>query len=435
MKHMVRAAAALLALILSLILAACGGKAAAGTLQPAPPEPPKLPETPDAVSAGPSQFEPERAEVENNGGFFVRVGGDVWFRHYGGKTFDEPQLWGDFLSAWPSHGSASTLCRRSEADGTVTEALPDDGFGPLWFGTDGFYLTRVTDTGAREAYFKALDGAETPLRKGVVAGVSDSGRYAAVQSDGGGEHHTALYLYDGTRELRSVLPGEHTYRECAALTDAGSLLYLCHDLTEKKLVSTLLQLDADGVETVLGTIFEPDSELFLNLELEQCVLCGDEVCCVLAWYNGTGHFLSEALCVRATLSMPDSLRMMEMPVWTDFPDVLPKLCPSETGGVTIVKNLPDSLAVAENSLFRFDASGESELIAADLLKQSTSPDEECLTQTVEAAGGGAYLMVMSARRSPDDDVGWRMAYAPGELRYLRVPFDVEPQAETLFGDE
>lgn len=440
MKHGIRMAAALLALTLSLSLTACGGKAAGETAQPAPPETLGLASAEpsgasDITNAEPPQSEPKRPEVENNGGYFVRVGDAVWFRHYGGGTFDEPQLWGDFLTPWPSHPSASTLCRRGEADGMVTEALPDNGFGPLWFGMDGFYLTRVTDTGAREAYFKALDGTETPLREGVVIGVSENGRYAAVQMDDGGESHTALYLYDGTRELRSVLPGEFAYLAFAALTDAGSLVYSCHGYGTGEFAGTLRQLDADGTETVLGTLPEQEFEFPpIDLRLEQCVLRDGEVYCVFAWYNGTGHFLTRSLCVRATLSRPDSLRVMETPAWADaddLSDVLPKLRRSETGGVEIVQNLPDSLFVAGNSLFRFDDSGESELIAADLLAPSSGPDEESFAKPIEVAGGAVYLMAMSARRSPEDDVGWRMAYTPGELRYLRVPLDGEPQVEAL----
>ena len=433
LRHILRALA--LTLILLLSLAACGGKTAAGAAQSDPPKTPEASEPPDAASAGPSRSEPERPEVENNGGFFVRVGDAVWFRHYGGGTFDEPQLWGDFLSPWPSHPSASTLCRRGEADGSVTEALPDDGFGPLWFGIDGFYLTRVTDVDTREAYFKALDGTETPLREGVVAGVSEGGRYAAVQVDDGGQQNTALYLYDGTRELRSVLPGELAYLEYAALTDAGSLIYACHEYATGEFVSTLRQLDADGTETVLGTLPEQEFEFPpIDLRLEQCVLRGGEVYCVFAWYNGTGHFLTRSLCARAALSQPDSLRVMELPAWAtdDYPGVPPQLYDSETDGVTIVQNLPGGLFVAENSLFRFDAAGESELIAADLLGQPSHPDEEYFVQPIETVGNAVYLMAMSARRSPEDDVGWRMAYTPGELRCLRVSLDSEPQVEPIF---
>ena len=435
MKQIIRAAAVLLALSLSLSLTACGGKVA-GTEQPAPPEAAAQPNPSDIANAEPPLPEPERPAVENNGGYFVRVGDAVWFRHYGDGTFDEPQLWGDFLTPWPSHPSASTLCCRNEADGTITEALSDGGFGPLWFGTDGFYLTRVTDTGTREAYFRALDGTETPLREGVVAGVSDNGRYAAVQVDDGGENHTALYLYDGTREVRSVLPGELAYLEYAALTDAGSLIYACHGYGTGEFVSTLRQLDADGVETVLGTLPEQEFEFPpIDLQLEQCVLHDGEVYCVFAWYNGTGHFLTRSLCVRASLSHPDSLRAMETPAWADaddLSDVLPKLCSSEADGVTIVQNLPGSLFAAGNSLFRFNASGESELIAADLLDQPSDPDEESFIKPIETVGGAVYLMVMNARRSPEDDIGWRMAYMPGELRYLRVPLDGEAQIESLF---
>ena len=72
------------------------------------------------------------------------------------------------------------------------------------------------------------------------------------------------------------------------------------------------------------------------------------------------------------------------------------------------------------------------LITADLLDPPSHPDDEYFIKPIETAGEAVYLMVMSARRAPEEDVGWRMAYTPGELRYLRVPLDGEARVEALF---
>ena len=88
MKEYLRKAA--LAVFLVLTLSGCGG---AGGAEPgASAQPPEAGTGSDraveTIAAAP-ETEPERPEVENNGGFFVRVGDRVWFRYYGEDAMDE----------------------------------------------------------------------------------------------------------------------------------------------------------------------------------------------------------------------------------------------------------------------------------------------------------------------------------------------------------
>lgn len=411
----------------ALLLAACAAKPA--DEQPEP-EQPAVTEQ----SAPPQSDEPvraERPEVENNGGTFVRVGEQVWFRYYDEGTIDETQLWGNFLAVWPSHAVSSTLCYYDVNGDAVNEAFSDDGFGPLWFGVDGFYLSRSADGGQREAYFKALDGAETVLQGGYVAGVSDNGRFAVVFSEGESDEGS-LCVYEGTEKLRFV-PYEDHYQEFCAVTDDGALLYLDRGSDH------LCELKADGTTTVLGALSAPEDYGGFGYawELEQCLVNGDEVWCAFGSYEGTGHFLSDVLCVRAQRGAENSLEAVEDQPTTEYPFV-PKLYVGADGEVCRAEHEPGEVGLNDGlrgDLVLYEDAAER-VIALNFLRSNIYNDEGYgkSVQTMETIGDAAYLIVADAFRDEANDVGWRMAFAPGEFYYLRVPFSGSG-VETLYGAE
>lgn len=404
----------------------------AGCAQKAPQPEPEAPK-PQTVEPSPAP-EPEHYErpaVENNGGTFVGVGEQVWFRYYDEGAIDESQLWGEFLSALPGHPVSSTLCYYDREGDAVLEALPDDGFGPLWFGENGFYLTRGvygggTLTGS-EAYFKSLDGAETALGKGSVAGVSDDGRFAAVQSG------NAFTVFEGT-EKRRVLDETADFCEFCALTDDGLLVYYAFDYDTYE--ARLMCLDADGNSVRLGLLPEPSEEADCGApEAEQCLLDGDEVWCTFGYYEGTGHFLGAVQCVRAKVGAADSLKTVETAVDADFPYV-PRLYKDAGGKVQQAEFAPGDVALSEGAwgdLIVFGEGGDADTVVESFLPGVSDEGENgCIIQSMESLGDAVYLTVARAYHDPDNDVGWRMAYLPDEIYYLRAPYGGEA-AETLFG--
>ena len=412
--------ALLLALMLALGAAGCAEKA------------PQEPEREEAPHSGGADVVPEapaaagRPAVEDNGGQFVRVDDKVWFRRYDEGVINESQLWGNFLDVWPTHAVSSMLCYYDESGDAIVEALADDGFGELWFGTDGFYLMRSADGDAREAYYKTLDGAETVLRRGYVPGVSDNGRFAVVASEGGADGGR-LYVYEGTSELRFA-PYEEHYLEFCAVTDEGALLYLDRG------GNTLCELGTDGAVRALGALPAPEDYggFGYDWELEQCLLAGDEVWCTFGSYEGTGHFLSDALCVRAKLDAENSLEVIEDQPTTEYPFV-PKLWRDESGAVCRGEHAPGEVEIAYESgdLCRYETADGKTLLIASFLPRDDDSDDMMVEQSMETLGGAVYLIVAEAIRDAENDIGWRMAYRPGALHYLRVPLRAETEVETL----
>lgn len=416
-----------LALLLMLVLAGCAqNRPEEGSAQSSTPTeqtqlPPAQPET---------VAEPERPAVEGNGGYFVRVDGKVWFRRYDEGVIDESQLWGNFLSVWPTHAVTSMLCCYDESGGAVNEAFADDGFGQIWFGVDGFYLMRSADGGPREAYFKSLDGAETVLRAGYVSGVSDNGRFAAIFSEGEADEGR-LYVYEGTDELRFVPNADH-YLEFCAIVDDGTLLYLDRG------GDTLCELRTDGTICALGALPTPEEYGGYGYawELEQCLVNDAEVWCTFGSYEGTGHFLSDVLCLRAKLDTENSIEVIEDQPTTEYPFV-PKLWRGEDGSVRRTEYAPGELEIPYEGgdLVWHDSADSERLLVSGLLPSDDYSEDRMIEQTAETLGSAAYLIVAEAYRDAENDIGWRMAYRPGELRYLRVPLHENAEVEPLDGRE
>ncbi|MBO4913634.1 MAG: hypothetical protein J5449_00365, partial [Oscillospiraceae bacterium] len=175
----------------------------------------------------------------------------------------------------------------------------------------------------------------------------------------------------------------------------------------------------------------------MGWEFEQCLVNGEDVWCTFGAYEGTGHFLSDSMCVRAKLGETGSLTVVvdDQPI-TDYPYV-PKLYIGANGEVRRAEYAPGSLEVAGmgGDLVCYDESGEPKTIVATLLPESYYSDNRLVCQTAEPLGGAAYLIVAEAIRDEENDIGWRMAYRPGELHYIRVPLSENAEIEALDGKE
>jgi len=405
-----------------------------------PPQDPEQTTPPAMSSAVVNNVKEERPNVDNNGGFFVRVGEKIWFRQYADGAIDEPQLWGNFLNVPPSHKIESTLCFYDEEGDAIIEEMGDDGFGPLWFGTDGFFLNRADeDSGLSTVYFRPVDGGKAQdLREGEVAGVSDNGRFVAIESkDSPG--FSGLYIYEGTKELYRIVPSDSEYYEFGALTNEGDLVYGGYDYDSE--LYTVRYLPKGGhVSTILGTL--PDPELAMSsAQLSQCLLDGDDVYFVFAWYEGTGNMLAETMCARAVLNKDNSMSVMEHETLSDESEYdlpLPKLLLEGPGEVEAFDVLPGDIGLSMinfGDLIWYDSPYSAICLIPEFIEQNPFDYGDKIVQTMCSIGDSAYLIVAGSSPAPEYDIGWRMAYSPGDLYYLRVPLQENSWVETLVGKE
>ena len=439
-------------LLLSLaLLSGCGGVARPDApAQPSPAEAAQTapaqavpaqttPAEPDSPSPAPEEPEetPSQTAVENNGGQFLGLGDRVYFRRYSPGALDSPQLWGDFLSAWPEQSVPSELCCYDAATGQVTSLFPDAGFGPLWYGDGRFYLSRSEGGGRACAYTVTLEGESADLQEGGrVAGLSSDGRFAAVTSTAH-DDWSALTLYRGTEPIAFAAPKQDAYFQFGGFA-GDAAIYLCHDYSAN--VSTLWQLTEKGT-LCLGTL--PHMGYYYNPpQLEQVVSDAKTVSCLFAWYDGTAQILDKVWCGTARVGRKGSL----VPFGADLLDglkteygfaALPRLALNADGTAAVTDRLPGEIFLSEGSWGDLLACGDPPLrLAAELLADPEEiADARFVVQSMEHVGGAAYLRVAACVRSPEDDVGWRWAYALADWYDLRLPLVEDAPIETLTGPE
>jgi hypothetical protein len=85
--------------------------------------------------------------VKNNGGMYIKIGDDYWFRFYPVEANEQTALWGEY-SSHPVPGYEKKM-KCLKPDGTLTDAFTDTGYGRIWYINGKFYLTdRDKSTGA-----------------------------------------------------------------------------------------------------------------------------------------------------------------------------------------------------------------------------------------------------------------------------------------------
>jgi len=400
-----------------------GGGAQSGAADPAPAV------TPAPVEPAPEPEHGHTPVVTGNGGWFVGVDDDVYFHFYDASVLPESALWGEFLAGGLYGGGSAPLCRRNGTTGAVETVLADGGAGRVYYGSGGFYLTRLRD-GAARVFFAPLSGDETELCRGELAGISPGGRYAAAIGRRG-DDWGALYLFEGARECGCIVPAKGERFELCGVTDGGVMIFARGDGDAD---AALWQLGADGTTLRLGVL--PEDEWHRVPRGEQLVADGDDVWCLLGYYGlGTLAELEEYVYLRATCGAEDSLTPLHS---ADAREELPRMLLAGPGDVMLVDRLPDELDLSENTsgdLIWYDSPYSAVVPVRDFVPWEPYENGGLIVQAMQAVGGAAYVVVADARYDPDGDVGWRQSYDLVSVHTLRIPLRENAEIEPLDGAE
>lgn len=306
-------------------------------------------------------------EIENNGGFFVRVGNKIYFRRYGQQTLESSALFGQFLEySQPGENAekSSAMLAYDIETGEVTEIFEDSGYGRLFAGDGGFYCKRTGDGYGNTAYWISYDGSQSvdlalamPVGIGIQTadpGQGESEEIAAVTSENttdkneaapahssasisetdsenpenisskiqGNENAAFLALQDQNldhfgelfilregRETARTVPGEDESLEFCGMTGEYAIYLLCDT---KNKTNHLYSLSGKSGEAVCLGEMPIDKEQFYDSNLEAGQFLSDEkgVYLVASCYQGTGHFLTYSLAVSAVPGTADSLKLL-----------------------------------------------------------------------------------------------------------------------------
>ncbi len=377
-----------------------------------------------------SEISVAETDIEGNGGYFVRIGGDIYYRVMGDKAIDSPAVWGNFISnaiydAEDESVYTSEIKKMNIATGEIETFSTDYGLGGLY--TDGSYIYFTEHEGSSDTNVKyiSLTGDDTGiLAEGDIVGCDAESGLIAVSSYEMDPYVSIMSLYKG-KDLVAQYKSEDGVIY-AGITGDG--LYLMTPDYEEA-YATYYQLSPESEEPIcLGAseAFEsgsPNHEQFLS--------AADGVYFVLTGIEGTMNLEAGVQILKALPGEADSLKSQEIPerfTSEEYGETRsPELYLDETGTVQYADVAPNtallgSLEEGGDLMFTYKPD-EYEIIkeAYRIAGPDAAEDSELyFQQTAEYIGGNIYLIVAKAHRTPDSDIGWRMSYGVDEIEYLRI---------------
>ena len=370
----------------------------------------------------------EGRDVENNGGNFVRVGHRVYFRNYANGGLPEIALFGDFLTT--AEENQTSIWYYDEETGETSRFYDEKGYGPLWYGTDGFYLTGVRDGLSHSFFYPDGAGAVEEFGPGLIEGVSEDGHYAAFWSAEGNGGTEILSVIKDAEVIASVQAEDFSSAEFCGMVGPKTI-WLCHGEGE----DSVWEFDGE-TEKFLCLGLVPAGEGRSWAEMKQFVPDGEDFYLMLGWYEGTGHFLADFACMKGTLDKEDSLALkpLEGENERSDPDNPPKILLTGPGEVMAADKLGGEVELSDfytGDLVWYDSPLGATRLIPGFIEKDPYDGGDRIIQASEAVGDAAYVLIATVERSPEDDIGWRTAYRQTGVEYLRVPLQENSTAEHL----
>lgn len=364
-----------------------------------------------------------RGEVENNGNWFVRVGDQVFYRVFAKDGIERATIWGD-IGENDADVQSELKCYDLKTN-TSKSIATVFGKGKLFATADGFLLSSAD---RQSGVFVPVEGSpDRDFSLGYPVAVSGDGRYVA----------TTLYPISSTWDVTHYIyhDGEEAYRITEGDDDQTTIFGFCgNDLIVMKSTygedrHVICSYDENGACTELGITASEQDAIAPFPEFEQMISDGNYVYFMLAYYEGTGHFLWGWDVYRASPGVAGSLtKLEEKDLSEEFPDSPPKIyldasgelqyTAHPAGTVDLSDGLSGDLLYYEtpeksHTLQNFFSSGISNDPYGDVLQEAVAFDEY------------AFAMLSRVARDEAEDIGWRMAYDQVEVNFIVVPFGKE----------
>ena len=390
------------------------------------------------------------AEIENNGGFFVRVDDGetdaVNFRNYGEEELEEITYYGEFLNFGRPDQTGKLL--RYNLDTKEVETVAEDPFtGLIVADGNGFYGRAAYDEYGGRVCRMAVRGenageiTELSEYRMDLLGSDESGTFVVTQ-------YADIYYQDKLGALAVWYDGEEIL---TAVPDPGELLTYCgfaggemiflvykYDTGENRLYSLSTE---NGALTSLGRISyrDEDGEIaplgcrqFLSDE-EGIYLMLTSTRYGLADENGneTARRISGHIGIRAVPGKRNSAKVIpeagEGAPPEDWP--LPRLLLTAPGEVGVYARVGGDLALSEGSwggLVYFDSPYGAWMLAEDFIDDPGDSDFACQVQAMEFVDGAAYVITANTAKVFDEDgiyTGRRLQ----QMDWYRVPTGIEAE--------
>ncbi len=365
------------------------------------------------------EAEPAEPEVENNGGNFVRIGQEIYFRKYGPHALDPSASSGNFTEYWNSEGGESEILAFDPATGKAELRFYDTGHGPLWYYGGSLYLQETIYT-KNYVYRYGLDGSEAgEICEGDLVGITEDGILAVSQYDTDkiGNFGIRLSFYQEDVQLsESFFTGNY---QTAGLDENGLYLLELTDRPEGGRNAALCQLRMDGTFLQLGEL--PEEAGIFDAMPGQFLSTGDRIGLEVGIYSGAMHYKEAQLFFAAVPDVVDSLQPVRAPGAAAGRELY---LAAEGSRFKVTEQLPDQLRInsenGTNDLERWN--GEK----WEVLKRSFIPIPErgaarkTICQCLEYVDGIAFVNMANACVSPAEALGLHDMYMLLGMDYLAV---------------
>lgn len=376
-------------------------------------------------------------KIENNGGYFVAKDNVVYFRNYAKDLDGETALFGEFLNI-PKKMENAQICSYDIDTKEVVSEFDDFGFGELYLYKDTFYLKEIEgkeDTDYGNIYSIKTDGSDRKdITKGHILAMNpDNGVYAVENYKDGvwfielWQQDKQIYSFkdDKDEHSASFIPSGKTDKYALFLKNAYD------DSENAELWS--LELVENGELKKVGD-FDIDKEEMMGAypAVEQVAYSKDKVYFVLTLRGGTALTLQGAYLFEVDLNEEGSLKLMDEDIRGDDEESILEIWIDESGKLKKGKSKPFSAWSYETDLMFCDKDGKEKLLCPDLFVEDIDDINSIkMMQKAEFVKGAFFVISCDAKRSEEDDIGWREAYKCFGTNYFCIPAKERSQKELL----
>ncbi len=368
--------------------------------------------------------------VENNGGYFLKIGDEVYYRIQGENSLAKNAFNGEFLDSPnldPAKGAdsdyGSSIMKLNTGTQEITEAAYDFGYGPLFSDGKNLYLNEH-DGDYTYVKYLSLDGsAEGRLGEGKIEGCSEASGLIAVSSMTTDTYESVLSLYRGSELVNKFSNTEGFYY--AGIDENGAYFVTAG---EEGRQASIYQLAGDGSEALcLGSCeaFDEGYAVF-----EQFLSTGDTVNFVISNRDGSAMMIQKVIVASAKPGQENSVSQTGVPDsfrYESGEPMLPVIYDDGSGKVAYASTAPGtaflgSFEEGSNLMLTDETGKETQIITAFRLNPpgGDAVPERYVPQAAEYVGGDIYMIIALAERTPEEDIGWNESYGIKSMEYVRV---------------
>ena len=358
------------------------------------------------------------AEVEGNGGYFIRLGRNVYYRVIAEEAMPQSALFAEYLN-YEDASVPSTIAVYDLDANEFHDVMQVNAYGKMYACTEG--LLSADGNGNIMLYDPQAVTSRNYCGGDTIIDVSDDGKLVAV-AEHDDNWNISYSVYNEGDKLYTI----------DGMTDvygfAGDELVTMR-IVEETNAYELLSYSLSGDETLMGTFIKP-AELYdawTIPELIEFEPVEDELYITFGYYEGTGHFLSawEAYCMQAGVegSLKDVIVTNENNMMKEPGE--PKMFFDPDGEIYFYDVKKGTLGLSDGysgDLVYYDSPFSAQVI--DRYTVNDYQDTEWLNDVPVAVvlDKTAFYITTTGNHIREDDIGWRYAYAPMDYCYYAIPF-------------